>query len=55
MKCQNCGGKATRNKSVVVISDDSERDVFCSWACLAGYVKDKGMITRDDFPAHDRC
>ena len=39
----------------LVNHDDATVNPFCDWTCLAGYVKERGLLTRDDFPATDRC
>jgi len=42
-------------RAKVVDKDDGTTTPFCDWTCLVSYVKERGLVTRDDFPATDRC
>ncbi len=48
MNCVYC--KKEKADVIVVDKSDGTTTPFCDWTCLVGYVKERGLLMRDDFP-----
>jgi hypothetical protein len=60
MKCRYCN-KAIRKsrrfylRLATIVKGDERFEYYCDWSCVAGYVKETGLLTKDDFQRFDRC